>query len=200
MLTNITPLYQSELVPVGVRARAVGFTVAGYAEFSVIATVVVWASQPINNKWQYLIPLIVQAAAPVVLLALSFLLTESPTWLLSKGRTSEAKVKLASLRAGNMPMVEAELSSALVALREMEALTSGVQFWDIFKGQNLERTLSSGALYCMSQVGGQILVSTYSTVTLIQSGVADPFKITIIIFMAQFVGTTVGPPLVDKLG
>jgi len=60
--------------------------------------------------------------------------------------------------------------------------------------------LVSGGLICLSQVGGQILVGTYSTVILVQSGVADPFKITILIFLLQFVGTVIGPFLLDKLG
>lgn len=35
---------------------------------------------------------------------------------------------------------------------------------------------------------------------LVQSGVADPFKITIIIFLLQFLGTLIGPFLLDMTG
>jgi MFS family permease len=75
-----------------------------------------------------------------------------------------------------------------------------VSAWEILKPEHLERTLSASAPLCLSQVGGQILVLTYSTVILVQSGVADPFKITIIIFLLQFLGTLVGPFLLDKTG
>ena len=200
ILTNIAPLYLSELVPVRNRARAVGFTIAGSGAVSVIATVVVWASEKINDSRQYKLPLIVQAAIPVLLFTLTLGLTESPMWLLSKGRMEEAKSNLSSIRAGNIRLVEAEISSALISLRLHEDTGVGINPTDILKQPHLERTLSSGALLCLGQVGGQILVGTYSTVILVQSGVADPFKITIIIFLLQFLGTVIGPFLVDKIG
>ena len=199
-LTNITTMYQSDLVPANLRARAVGFTVAGYAAASVLATVVVWGTEKINDHRSYLIPLAIQAGLPVILFLLTLLLTESPTWLVGKGRVDEARAGLASLRAGNMPMVDAEIAYAKAALKTEQELRATRNSWDILKRPNIERTISSGALYCTSQVGGQILVSTYSTVTLIQSGVSNPFTITVIIYLAQLVGTIVGPPLVDRVG
>ncbi|KAH8802764.1 MFS transporter [Xylogone sp. PMI_703] len=200
ILTNIGPIYISELVPVRDRARAVGFTVAGSGAVSVIATVVVWGTEKINDTRQYKIPLAIQAAVPVLLLILSLALTESPTWLLSKGRVEEAKANLASLRGGNMRLVEAEISSALISLHSHEATAKEMNPYEIFTRSNLERTISAGALLCLSQVGGQILVSTYSTVILVQSGVGDPFKITILIFLLQFLGTLIGPFCLDKVG
>ncbi len=167
---------------------------------SVIATVLVWGTEKINDTRQYKIPLAVQAAIPIVLLCLSFALTESSMWLLSKGRVQEAKANLASMRGGNMRLVDAELSSALIALRSQEETKVEMNAADILKKPNRERTISAGALLCASQVGGQVLVGTYSTVILVQSGVADPFKITILIFLLQFLGTVVGPFLIDKVG
>ncbi|QYS96915.1 MFS domain-containing protein [Trichoderma simmonsii] len=200
ILTNIAPIYLSELVPANVRARAVGFAIAGSGAVSVIATVVVWGSAKILDHRQYIIPLAIQAALPVLLLALSFLLTESPIWLLGKGRTDEAKASLTVLRGGNSFLAEAELSIATVALRSTSEKKTAFKFWEILNLANLERTMSSAALLCLSQVGGQILVGTYSTVILVQSGVSDPFKITIIIFLMQFVGTLLGPFLLDRFG
>ena len=200
ILTNTAPLYLSELVPVRHRARAVGLTIAGSGAVSVIATVVVWGTEKINDSRQYKVPLIVQAALSVLLFFLSFTLTESPLWLLSKGRVEEAKLNLSSIRAGNMRLVEAELSSALLSFRSQRDTETKINMVEILKQPHLERTISAGALLCLSQVGGQILVGTYSTVILVQSGVADPFKITILIFLLQFLGTLVGPFLVDKTG
>lgn len=200
VVTNIAPIYLSELVPVKLRARAVGFTIAGSGAVSVIATVVVWASEKLTNKRQYMIPMGIQALAPVILLFLSLLLTELPTWLLMHGRDEEAKRNLTSIRGGNAALAEAELGVVMVALRSNDERRSSVKWWGMFKSENLERTICSAALLCLSQVGGQILVGTYSTVILVQSGVADPFKITIIFFLLQFAGTLVGPLLLDKFG
>lgn len=166
----------------------------------VIATVVVWATQKIHDKRQYMIPLAIQAAAPLVLLFLSLFLTESPTWLIGRGRLEEAKRNLTSLRGGNVKFAEAELAATKAALQAKRELQADVQPWEILSRENLERTIVSGSLLSLSQVGGQVLVGTYSTILLTQSGVADPFKVTIIIFLLQFAGTIVGPILLDKIG
>lgn len=182
------------------RARAVGFTIAGSGAVGVVATVVVWASEKINDSRQYKVPLIVQAALPILFFTFTLALSESPMWLLGKGRLKEARTNLFALRAGNTRMVEAELSSALVALRSHEQSGSDMSAAEILKAPHIERTMCAGALLCLSQVGGQVLVGTYSTVILVQSGVTDPFKITIIIFVLQFLGTLIGPSFVDKVG
>ncbi|OQV06594.1 hypothetical protein CLAIMM_11140 [Cladophialophora immunda] len=200
ILTNVTTIYQSDLVPAHVRARAVGFTVAGFAASALLATVFVWATAKIDDHRQYVIPLAIQAAVPALLFVLTFFIPESPIWLISKGRIDEARAVLTSLRAENMTLVEAEVTAASDALKTEQDERATRSVWDILRPPHLERTLSSGALYCTSQSSGQILVSTYSTVILVQAGVADPFKITVIIYMAQLIGTVIGPPLVDKVG
>lgn len=199
ILTNVCPVYLSELIPANFRARAVGFTVAGSGVLSVVATVVVWATEKRRDQWQYKIPLLVQAVFPATLALLSLLLTESPIWLLAKGRHDDARRNLLLLRGGNAALVEKELALAAAALKSHSEQVN-VNVWEILKPANLERTISASAPLCLSQVGGQILVLTYSTVILVQSGVADPFKITIIIFLLQFLGTLIGPFLLDKIG
>ncbi|KAK9436261.1 MFS transporter, SP family, general alpha glucoside:H+ symporter [Metarhizium brunneum] len=199
ILTNVCPVYLSELIPAHFRARAVGFTVAGSGVLSVVATVVVWATEKLGDQWQYKIPLLVQVVFPATLALLSLLLTESPVWLLAKGRHDDARRNLLLLRGGNAALVEKELALAAAALKSHSEQVN-VNVWEILKPANLERTISASAPLCLSQVGGQILVLTYSTVILVQSGVADPFKITIIIFLLQFLGTLIGPFLLDKIG
>jgi MFS family permease len=200
ILTNIAPIYLSEQVPAELRARAVGLTIAGSYAAQVIGTVVVWGTAKISDKRQYIIPLAIQAAAPVLLLILTFFITESPIWLLSRNRVEEAKRTLTALRGGNAALAEAEVASAMVALQTNDERRAGVKPWEILRRENLERTLSSAALLCLSQIGGQILDSTYATVILVQSGVADPFKITVLIALLAFAGTLIGPFLVDKVG
>jgi hypothetical protein len=115
------------LVPARLRARAVGFTIAGAESVSDIATVVVWATEKLNDRRQYMVPLAIQAAGPSVLLFLTLLLTESPIWLLKKGRLDEANVNLALLRTDNSMLVAAELSAALVSLQPNEEMTSNMK-------------------------------------------------------------------------
>ena len=196
----MAPLYLSDLVPARYRARAIGFTVAGSGAMSVVGVVAVWASEKRTDKWQYMAPLLVQVAMPASLLVLSLFLTESPVWLLNKGRQEKAYASLLTLRGGNVRLVEQEIRQANDALKMHAELQEKVNPWEIVRLEHLERTITASALFCLSQVGGQILVGTYSTVMLVQSGVSDPFKVTVIIFLLQLLGTLVGPLMLDKIG
>ncbi|EFY84703.1 hypothetical protein MAC_09255 [Metarhizium acridum CQMa 102] len=147
---------------------------------------------------KFLIPLLIQAVFPATLALLSLLPTESPVWLLAKGRHHDARRSLFLLREGNAALIEKELALATAAQSHSEHVN--VNAWDILKPANPERTISASAPLYLSEIGGQILVLTYSTVILVQSGVADLFKITIIIFLLQFLGTLIGQFLLDKIG
>lgn len=200
ILTTTAPLYLSEIVPAHVRGRAVGFCVAGVTAVSVLATTVVWGTQKIDDSRQYMIPLGIQAALPCGLALLTLLGSESPAWHVRHGRVVEARRILMSLRRNNVEVVDAEISMYQVMIAEEAARKSQTRFWDILNRANIKRTLTAGALISSSQVGGQILIMQYSTVILVQSGVANPFQITVIITCLQFFGTIVGPTLLDKVG
>lgn len=167
---------------------------------AIIATTIVWATQKLNDSRQYKIPLAIQAACPVAFGCLTFFCSESPLWYIQHDKLDQARRTLMMLRNNVTEMVEMELSMAQAAVYAEAQRRQQVRFWDIVSRANLKRTLTAGALLCSSQVGGQILVLTYSTVILVQSGVANPFQITIIITCLQFLGTVIGPVLVDKVG
>jgi MFS family permease len=200
LITTVGPFHLSELVPARVRARTIGFTVSGSGISSVLAVLVVWATKKLNDQRQYMIALAIQVAAPVVLLSLTLLITESPFWLLKKGRLNEARDNLTSIRTDNPTLVKTELSATLVSLHPNKEMTSNMKSIEVLKPLHLELTLTAGALVCLFQVGRKILTQTYSIVILVQSGVANPFKITIIIFLLQFLGALVGLILTDKVG
>lgn len=199
-MTTVAPLYLTELVPAHVRGRAVGFCVAAIAAVGIIATTIVWATENINDHRQYQIPLAIQAAIPWGLAVASLFLPESPVWYMMHHRPDDAHRVLSSVRGDNLDLVNAELRILQRALEEDAARSEQVHFWSILDPQNLKRTVTAGALLSSGQVGGQILVGTYATVILVQSGVGNPFQITIIISCTNFLGTLIGPYLVDKVG
>ncbi|KIW18444.1 hypothetical protein PV08_02732 [Exophiala spinifera] len=200
VLTTTAPLYLSELVPPHVRARSVGFCIAGSSATGIIGTTVVWATARLTDSRQYKVPLAIQVALPAAFGLLTLLADESPSWYIQHDQLEAARSTLMRLRNNKVDLVEAELTLIQAAMSASTARQAGVRFWDILKPEHLKRTLTAGALLPLSQVGGQILVLTYSTVLLVQSGVANPFEITIIISCLTFLGTIVGPVLVDSAG
>ncbi|KEF52823.1 uncharacterized protein A1O9_11240 [Exophiala aquamarina CBS 119918] len=200
VLTTVAPLYLSELAPAHVRGRAIGFCIAGSSAAAIVATTVVWASSKDQSEWQYKTPLAIQAALPVVLGLLTLLVPESPIWAMQRDQSEFAREVFMTLRNNKVDIVAAEMSQYQVSLMAEAQRREKSRFWDILNRTNLKRTLSAGACLSASQVGGQILVLTYSTVILVQSGVGNPFEVTMVISCLIFLGTLVGPVLVDWVG
>jgi len=159
----------------------------------------VWGTKNISDNRAYEIPLAIQITIPVVLTLLTLFIHESPTWLALRGRMDDARKVLMTFRNQNTAVVESEISSLEDLVRQAENRKE-IHFWEIINKANIKRTLISGAFGSLSQVCGQILTLAYATVVLVQSGVQNPFLITIIIYLAQFVGVCIGITLTDKVG
>ncbi|KIX04738.1 uncharacterized protein Z518_05608 [Rhinocladiella mackenziei CBS 650.93] len=200
ILMCVCPIYLADLVPPHLRGRAVGVLTCYMAGVAVLGTVTVWGSQRVQSDWQYKIPLTLQACLPALFFLTSCFLVESPTWLVLRGDVENARRVLLSLRKNNHELVEAEISSLIQAITSNQSQRADLKWWYILRRQNLKRTLTTSMYICLSQIGGQVLTLQYSTVILVQSGVSDPFRITILIFMVQFLGMVVGPYLMDRLG
>ncbi|KIW24878.1 uncharacterized protein PV07_10565 [Cladophialophora immunda] len=200
ILNTACGLYLAELVPPYIRARTIGLCVASGNAVSVIAATVVWASEKLDNEQQYKIPLYVQVGFPVMLGLLTLITEESPAWYMLRDEEDKARKALTKLRKGNTKIVESELSVLRTLIAEDRARRQNIRFWEILNKANILRTLTAGACWSLCQVGGQLLVLVYSTVVLIQSGVANPFEITVIIFLMSFLGGLVGGYLMDRIG
>ncbi|EHY55537.1 hypothetical protein HRR83_009468 [Exophiala dermatitidis] len=192
-------LYLSEIAPVKIRAQIIGFAIIGCNAVSILAITLVWGTEKIKDDRAFKIPFAVQLAIPVFLFLITFFVVESPTFYALRGRMDEARKTLLKLRKNNPAAVEAEM----IALEELAVRgrdKEKARFWDILNKDNLQRTLVGASYTSLSQVCGQVLTLTYATVLLVQSGIEDPFEITIIITVAIFLGATVGLVLLDKVG
>jgi len=138
--------------------------------------------------------------APVILIPITVFIPESPLWLITKGRDAEARHNLRKLRAFDDALVDDELRVMKAAHDSERALTSGVKFWDLFKKDNIMRTLVAGSMYSVNQCSGIILSSTYATIFLTALGVGNPFQLTIAASCCILAGTLVAPILVDHAG
>ncbi|KAJ9313712.1 hypothetical protein DTO271D3_6016 [Paecilomyces variotii] len=200
-IANATaPLYLSEVVPPSMRGRSVTSINILSLISGVVSTVIVNGTHDLEGKKQYMIPLAVQCGLPVLLFFLTFLLPESPQWLVSKGRMEEARRNLRKLRGFSDMQVDDELRVMKLCEDNERALTANVRFWEIFDRQNLKRTLTAGSFYSLNQVSGVILSTTYTTVFLTELGVGDAFTFTVIASCCTLAGSIVAPFIIDRAG
>jgi hypothetical protein len=96
------------------------------------------ATEKLDDSRQYKVPLSIQAAAPALLVVLTFLIKESPFWLLKKGQEEEARTVLAPLRNDNPMLVEAELSATHIDLPPREERNSEVKAIKTLKPTHLK--------------------------------------------------------------
>ena len=200
MVAISAPLFITEIVPAHVRGRSIGLCNTLSSIVSILAVTLVWGTEKIQNHMQFKIPLAGQAALPLVAGCFTFFISESPTWYLFNGRLDQASHVLMQLRARNEQIVAIEieeLKEAVVRQRETQKQTKP---WDILFHGNLNRTLMAGAYQPLLLTSGIILVQTYATILLIQSGLIDAFQVTIIIWCLGLLGQVCGVLLIDKVG
>jgi sugar porter (SP) family MFS transporter len=200
MGTTIAPLYLSEVVPARFRGRAVTSTNIFNLISGVIATVICNSTHTMNGSQSYRIPLGAQAVLPVFMIPVTIFLPESPLWLLSKGRTADARNNLRKLRAFDDSLVDSELRVMQSAYEDEARLSEGVTFFDLFSRKNIKRTLVAGSMYSVNQCSGIILSSTYATIFLTTLGVGNPFQLTIAASCCILAGTLIAVGIVDRLG
>ena len=116
-------------------------------------------------------------------------------------RYEEAEASITSLRAINLGLIAREFAHLKVAVEEDRVLRADKsRIWSIFKKENLKRTTTAGALLPLYQVSEVALTNTFSTVILVQSGVSDPFRMTVVINCLAFAGVIISPTLFDTVG
>ncbi|KAL2817913.1 general substrate transporter [Aspergillus cavernicola] len=120
------PAYAVEISPPHWRGRAVGFYNCGWFGGSVPAAIVTFASNYINNNWQWRLPFICQCFAAIIVICSVWFIPESPRWLISQGREQEAIDILAKYHGNGDP------NTRLVRL-EIDEMKEGIRMDGIDK-------------------------------------------------------------------
>lgn len=197
----IAPNYLADLVPASMRGRFVSAANIATIAASVLATSMCYVAVTTHasDKLSFMIPLAVQACLPFCLLIPTLFCVESPSWLLTKGRVDEARKTLRAIRGFSDEDVERELAM-LQAIEDEVRLREKPKFWEIYRPENIRRTLVGGSIFSLNQCSGIILSTTYATVFLTQLGVGDPFLLSLIGNLCQFAGTIGAPFVLDNFG
>lgn len=165
-----------------------------------VATCVVFATSTRSDNLSFEVPLAVQCALPAILIPPTFVLPESPLWLIGKDRIDQAAQSLRKLRGNSDAEVADELRLMKLSHDNEQALASTVTFMNLFDRRNIKRTITAGSFFSFNQISGVFLSTTYATIFLQEINVASPFALTIIASCCTLAGCVAAPLIIDKVG
>ncbi|KAM0748324.1 MFS monosaccharide transporter [Meredithblackwellia eburnea MCA 4105] len=202
--STLVPMYQSECAPKAIR----GAIVAAYQWMItiglLIASVVVNATKDRQGPSSFQIPIGLQFIWAVILGGGLAFLPESPRYLIMKGRDEEAMKALARMSGDSTdsPAVATEFSEIAANIHHQRSVGSG-SYADCFSmgpGKNALRVGTGIGLQALQQLTGINFIFYYGTTFFKNSGISNPFMISIATNVVNVGMTVPGIWAVDKVG
>lgn len=175
--SNLTPIYISEIAPAPARGQVIGLYEIGWQIGGIVGFFInygVLQTLPSSIK-QWRIPFGVQLIPGGMLLIGSLFLVESPRWLLSRGRTEEARKNLSYIRhlPTTDPYFVEEFNTMALAIEETRQTAGGDSYFAPFKyvfgRKDLIRRLAFGSSLFLFQNGTGINAINYYSPTVFKS-------------------------------
>jgi SP family general alpha glucoside:H+ symporter-like MFS transporter len=203
---TLTTTYAAEVCPVALRAYLTTYVnlcwVFGQFLSSAVLKSVANETGPIGYK----LPYGLQWIWPVPLIIGIALASESPWWLVHKGRLEEAKTQVLRLTSRNQTesgFDANETVNMMVYTNELEkASTSGSNYLDCFKGADLRRTEIVCMVWAIQTLCGASSFTGYSTYFFEQAGLdtSSAFSMSLGQYGLGAVGTILSWFLMMKFG
>ncbi|KAK2763691.1 hypothetical protein FQN54_009307 [Arachnomyces sp. PD_36] len=159
----------------------------------------VYSTETAPKGW--IIPVSIQACAPVAVIIGTFFIPNAPRWLISKGRKGDAVRSLEKVRppadvaAGHC---QAEADAIQEAVNNK---TEKGPWKDLFRSTNLRRTGIATVVFVLQQFTGQGFVSQYSPRFYISLGLGEhAFDYNIASAVVGWAGVVIGMFLIDTTG
>ncbi|KAK7204385.1 general substrate transporter [Myxozyma melibiosi] len=177
------PLTIAELAYPTHRGRATSLFNCFYYVGSLIAAWVTYGTRHLDS-WSWRTPTLLQCGIPVLLLIPTILLPQSPRWLISRGRYSEARAVLTKYHAGgdaSSVLVDFEMEEISRTL-ELEKYAAKNGSWSLLwkTPGNRHRLFISITLGVFAQWNGVGVVSYYLSIVLNSVGITSVTKQTLI--------------------
>ncbi|KAI1642776.1 hexose transporter [Daldinia loculata] len=201
LISALIPLYQSETAPRWIRGAIVGAYQFAITIGLLLAAVVDYATQYRQDTGSYRIPIAVQFAWAIILIAGMLLLPETPRYLVKKGQQDKAARSLGKLRRidRNHAAIHDELAE-IKANNDYELSIGTATYLDCFRGPMLKRLLTGMGIQGLQQLTGVNFVFYYGVNYFKNSGIQDPFTIQVITSCINVFSTLPGLWAVDRLG
>ncbi|KAK7417604.1 hypothetical protein QQX98_004425 [Neonectria punicea] len=195
----LVPVLQSELVPAEVRGLVVGTYQSGLLFGQLLMAVICRGTSEIQGHASWRIPLGLFFVIPSILAVGIWWIPESPRWLLTRGRSEEARRSLKLLR--QYSYTEEEIESEFQDIQtSINRVTEKGDFKEMFQGTNLKRTMITIGVNIFLQLTGQNFISTYGTMFIQSLNSVNPFVMSCINSSVGIVVVFITQLLVDKTG
>ncbi|RDW65086.1 MFS general substrate transporter-3 [Coleophoma cylindrospora] len=208
LIAQPSPIIITELAYPTHRAKITALYNSSFYFGAILAAWATYGTFRLNSTWSWRIPSAMQAGFPLIQLVFVYFLPESPRWLVSKGRTEEARNILVKYHGGgdhSSPLVDFEIKEIEEYLR-IEALNSRESsYTDLVRtAANRRRALIAVILGFYAQWSGIGVVSYYLTLVLDTIGITTTKEQTLINGILQIFNFAAaifaGALMVDRLG
>ncbi|KAJ5736478.1 uncharacterized protein N7483_001603 [Penicillium malachiteum] len=200
--SNFVPVYQSEVAPTKYRGILVSLYQLGVNIGGVIGTCINQGTHNMKTRWAYRIPLLASLFFPVILILVTFVLPESPRWLLSVDRIDDARTSLRRLRGDKYPeyQIEQDIKDIAEHIAIEHQLEKSSSYSDLFKGADRRRTMIVCMVLLFQILSGITFVNSYGTYFFEASGIENAFLITIVGALCQLAGLLFLYPSLSLMG
>ncbi|RDW91886.1 hypothetical protein BP5796_01280 [Coleophoma crateriformis] len=194
----LVPMFQAEIIPAPIRGVVVVGYVFNHVFGSFIMSCITYKTAQWDTDQCWQIPIATMFIIPSFALLLSFMVPESPRWLLRKGRKEEA-LKMLRFIYGSNPEYAPEEELAL--LEESLELEMDKGSWkELVTGSNRRRTSIVFVIQVMNQLTGQAFSSQYGTVFIKTLGTINPYSFTVIANAIGCIGPFANFFLIERMG
>lgn len=170
MAIVIIPIYQGETAPRALRGMFNSTIQLLIVGGQIVSTLVTFGCKDIESNVGWQVPVGLQLAAPVVILALLPLVPESPRWLLAKDRRDDSIRNLKALRKNAS---EEDILLEIDALSWAHHNEQKGSWREVFDKKNRIRTGVAILAMLGQQITGQAFPSQYGVVFYKQQGFGD---------------------------
>ncbi|KAM6484905.1 general substrate transporter [Trichoderma sp. SZMC 28011] len=201
IISATIPLYQSETAPKWLRGTIVGTYQLSITIGLLIASIVNNATKNRVDSGSYRIPVAVQFAWAIILFTGALFLPETPRYLVKIGNPEKALASLSRLR--RLAIDHAALKEELLEIQanhEYELRIGSARWVDCYKGGNLKRLATSCVLQALQQLTGVNFIFYYGTTFFQNSGIENPFIISMITNCINTISTFPGLWAVERFG
>ncbi|KAH7120707.1 putative maltose permease [Dactylonectria macrodidyma] len=200
-LTSIMMTYISDIAPMPLRGLftclvALTYTLAGF-----IASIILKFTGSYNNRWAYRAIFCSQYGFAVICSLFVWFMPESPWWLVSKGRRSQALINLSKL--GYAPDVaHRRLAYMESTLEKVRAETEASTYLECLRKSNRRRTIISLAPASIQLLAGVSFSFSYFTYYAQLAGYSTPeaFRLYVGLRVLAVAGNVISWFLIDRVG